>query len=302
MYESDIRTPAIAKKYNCSLYSIISRLKQMGLVVDNRKYHPDEHFFDNPNDSETAYWLAFITADGCIHKDKRCDSWKLVVELKSTDANLLRKLSIKILGVDCVRLSSHYNKKTKVTTYSAVLVITNKNICKRLIALGITPRKSLTTTFPSWLDKPAYPSYVRGFYDGDGGISSLLDQVKFAGTNSFLLDLQKLLYNELSINLNLKEDGSISKLSTGVQNEMKVLLDWMYKDSTIHLDRKYQLYLQFLNRFNKLKEKNEKYNIDINELLDKRNKFSIKELANQYNVSSDTIKNRLNKAKNQISL
>jgi len=39
-------------------------------------------------------------------------------------------------------------------------------------------------------------------------------------------------------------------------HQCKIFLDWLYKGSTIHLQRKYNLYQNFLNRYENLREQN----------------------------------------------
>ena len=50
-------------------------------------------------------------------------------------------------------------------------MIHSKHICQRLTELGCVNAKSLILKFPEWLiDPDLQRHFIRGYYDGDGGI------------------------------------------------------------------------------------------------------------------------------------
>ena len=100
---------------------------------------------------------------------------------------------------------------------------TAKKIFKDLIKLGVTPRKSLTLKFPTFLNEDLMRHFIRGYFDGDGCIwdgkrqkrivkdktvklgyrEKTVHNVKFTftGNDSFISDLQKYLVNKIGINI-----------------------------------------------------------------------------------------------------
>lgn len=118
----------------------------------------NHHYFDEITDERCAYWLGFITADGCMvdHDGRR----RLVVELHERDADHLRLL--------CTDLGSdpqlHFARACVRASFSS------KRIFQALGDLGVHPRKSATVK--PW-DGPAHlmPHYWRGMVDGDGTIT-----------------------------------------------------------------------------------------------------------------------------------
>lgn len=61
---------------------------------------------------------------------------------------------------------------------------------KDLFALGCTPRKSLTINLIPDIKKEFIPSFIRGYFDGDGSIYQTgkikMWRISFTGTKNFL--------------------------------------------------------------------------------------------------------------------
>jgi hypothetical protein len=124
------------------------------------KYTLNHHFFDVIDTEEKAYWLGFITADGCIHvgaDGKR----RVSVQLADYDANHLQKMARDFGSDQPVRC---YSKRSE-----AVIVFSSLPLVRSLDLLGVGPRKS--GVVKPW-DGPAVllRHYWRGMVDGDGTI------------------------------------------------------------------------------------------------------------------------------------
>lgn len=126
-----------------------------------RKYVIDHHFFDVIDTEEKAYWLGFITADGCVAKGHL-----LTINLKAADAGHLEKLAVALSSDYPVRPSSSGKPCAGVVRWHANSI----PLVHALGALGVTPRKSATAV--PW-DGPSdlMRHYWRGMVDGDGGMS-----------------------------------------------------------------------------------------------------------------------------------
>ena len=58
-------------------------------------------------------------------------------------------------------------------TYKTVRVnVCNKKMCNDLFNLGIVSNKSLTLQFPKNIPNSLIKHYLRGYFDGDGSIST----------------------------------------------------------------------------------------------------------------------------------
>lgn len=126
-----------------------------------RKYAIDHHFFDAIDTEEKAYWLGFITADGCI-----VSKGGLSINLAAEDASHLEKLSASLSSDYPVRLAPDRKSRDGIARWHADSMPT----VSALAALGVTPRKSATAA--PW-DGPTHlmPHYWRGLVDGDGGMA-----------------------------------------------------------------------------------------------------------------------------------
>lgn len=121
-----------------------------------------ESFFDMWS-PDMAYVLGYFAADGTMYKNKRGSCY---IGFTSTDRELIETVK-EITGVsNSIETYTHKNPKWK-TRYN--LQIGSKKIYERLLVLGFTPTKSLTLKFPDVPNK-FLPDFVRGQFDGDGGV------------------------------------------------------------------------------------------------------------------------------------
>ena len=129
--------------------------------------HPD--FFDQIDMPEKAYWLGFLSADGCmIGSERHPEGDHLSVRLAARDKGHLVKLKA-ALGAHASVLDG-VSKGFGKPAPSANLNVGSRRLTDALVALGIGPRKSATVR--PW-DGPArlMPHFWRGLFDGDGSLA-----------------------------------------------------------------------------------------------------------------------------------
>jgi len=211
-------------------------------------------FFDQINTEEKAYCLGFLYADGCV--SVKNSDYCLSLKLHKQDLSILEK--IKNL------LSTSVPIKVAREKY-CYFRINRKEICQQLIHLGCVPKKSLILQFPTpdQVPQDLIHHFIRGYSDGDGCITS--HQLKtgrkdfawtIVSTNNFCQSLSQILKEKLSINCHIrttdlsKKNTITETLSVGGSLQLAKVLDWMYQDSTIHMERKYQKYLAFKSQIN----------------------------------------------------
>lgn len=246
LYNNGCVLQDIANMYNVNRWTIKHCLQENEIVLRDRsssmlKYNIDENFFDTIDTQEKAYVLGLLWADGCNKTDRHSISLKL----QDTDKHILE--DIKELMHAGQPLAFYKRRKdTHHDMYS--LDICNKHMSVTLEKLGMVGAKSLVLEFPMWLDESLYPSYLRGYVDGDGCIYKQKGQycVSITSTRNFCTYVQSYLQ---SIGISSKiycynPNGITVSLYISDKNNTKKFLDWIYQDATIYLERKHDLYIQ----------------------------------------------------------
>jgi hypothetical protein len=130
------------------------------------------------------------------------------------------------------------------------LCISRKVLADKLISLGCIPNKSLKLKFPSFdiVSKKLLPHFIRGVFDGDGGISikgRMYFSVSITSCEDFINPLCSFLSTDLQIDTHTyyrhTNTNTLQMSITQSDNGLK-FLDWIYKDATYYLDRKFQKY------------------------------------------------------------
>jgi hypothetical protein len=232
------------------------------------KYNYNKDYFNKIDNADKAYWLGFLYADGCITRFYKGDilrSMSLEIGLCSEDVEHLRKFNKSLESNIPIqnRMVSCKGKKYS----SNRLVVNNTKLCYDLIALGCTPQKTFTLRFPTEeiVPKQFMRDFIRGFFDGDGCICTTLMCgsphiiVKISGVYSILneicdyLVLHKILRKRPSI-INKKNSNGYDIAIYG-EDTIKEFLDYLYKDSHLYLDRKYQKYKDYYKDYNPAKKR-----------------------------------------------
>lgn len=234
----------IAILANCNLSNIRSHLQRMNVTLrgshEYRKYNINEDFFKCVNTEEKAYFLGFLYADGYNQVSKN----QVRLTLSSIDSEILLKFN-KILEYDRPLL---YLKNNKVVD----LTINSKIISSDLVKLGCTQKKSFTITFPyNIIPDNLIRHFIRGYFDGDGCISLNRQndvQINITGNTIFIGQLQEILINNINAS---RTKLQLYKKSCSVywhgRNVCLKVLNYLYKDSTISLERKNKLYKKIVS-------------------------------------------------------
>ena len=250
MYENGKILREIAEEYNTTYSTVSKLLKNNGVVIDRYTYHFNEHYFDDIDSEEKAYIIGLLWADGhnCM------DRGSIIIELQEQDKDLLEKINVLTENERPLREQKLSNKNSKWQNQYR-LVWQSRHLSSLLNTYGMCQRKSLVLEFPQWLDKTLYSAFIRGYVDGDGCISLSYDG-KFAsfnmvGTKMFLTSVATIFKEELNIDVNITRDSRardpICTLRCGKKTDVVKLLNWLYKDAHIFLQRKFDKYNIFIN-------------------------------------------------------
>jgi hypothetical protein len=250
------------------------------------------------NNEKQIYFLGFVFADGNINKY----GYAIHIEIQEEDKHILEEfqsiLKHKSKILFRIKTKKHYKNKCRLNLYSAKLN-------QRFKELGCPSAKSLILKWPSYIplivDNKGTQSFIRGYFDGDGGIirdnSTNSWKIEIVGTQDICEKIQ-IISNQLKISSRIVKDKRITNnvtrsfIITGNQQTRR-FLDWLYKDSSIHLLRKYNRYLQILEYFKTSKRPYVYDNNFINKILsiklDYKNGISIKEISIKYNMNRNTV-------------
>lgn len=200
-----------------------------------RKQSINSSIFHTIDTEEKAYWLGFMYADGCVYGDSY-----ISLELAIKDKEHLVKFNSFLGKCKPIR-----EDNTRVRC-----VFKDTQIYQDLNNLGIVPRKSLVLKYPSYSQVPKHlmRHFMRGYVDGDGSIYITHNNINISvlGTKEFLysfieetgLPKRKLYESKKGRNVNcffFQYSGANAKL----------LIDYLYKDATIFLERKYNKYIEY---------------------------------------------------------
>ncbi len=255
----------ISSKYGINKKTLTKYLKEKNIeiIANGRKTNFNRDFFDEINTEEKAYWLGFMYADGYIGATEYAVglniSLKDIDHLKKYNTALNYKNGLNISETHQFGSKEHTNKNGE-TLYMVSTTIRDKQLWEGLNSKGCVPNKSLILTFPSesiFQDKKLIYDFIRGYVDGDGSLGvyphskinpKLEESLLIVGTKSFLEGVEKYLGKGYLIQKeNCNENTYRLSYSTAKANKAAELL---YKNATIYLDRKYNIYI---NKFAALK-------------------------------------------------
>lgn len=249
MYESGISSYEIAKLFNCQDSSIVRSLQRWDIELRPlKRIGVQEDFFNIIDTEHKAYILGFLMADGSN------DVVRGEVRLQITDADILLEMSrsLKYLGNISIiepRIEGHL-KQYKLS-------ICSKIISEALTKLGCTTGKTYHAKFPTCEQVPDYfiRHFIRGLSDGDGTITHSTGKnnwsSRIVGTKDICEGLKKCIFEQINISssvcpVNISQHHTTYAFTVGGKYNLKKYLDWIYKDCSIKLERKYLKYREFL--------------------------------------------------------
>lgn len=217
--------------------------KKEGILIENlqNKASIDETVFDVIDTEAKAYWLGFMYADGYISLKTN----HLELSLQLSDTSHLEKFKSFL----------KWTKNIATDSYRCRCCLANKHIHKSLVALGCTPRKSLTLVFPTFEQVPELliHHFMRGYFDGDGctrftygsyKTKGAYTVIELLGTLEFVTKFNELLpIKSTTFKKDKRHLGNTYQLATYGEKAL-INLDFLYRDATIFLERKYNKYKQ----------------------------------------------------------
>lgn len=259
LYSKNHGAPYIAKELGLSIskvsYFISKYIGSRSCREAALKYNFNENYFENIDTEEKAYWLGFLLADGYITKTE--SSRIIGLALSSVDYTHLEKLNKSLESNYPINTYEPSSSSYSKNNYSRVIYNSPK-MYNDLLKYNFIEHKTNVLEPPNieLLNGYIIP-FIRGYFDGNGSIS-LTDtrnrksySFKLVSTEKFLDFINNYFEEKLQISANKyykrKDYQSVMSLEFGGNIQTQKILDLLYKNSTIYLDRKYKRYLDLCN-------------------------------------------------------
>lgn len=219
---------------------IYIRSRSEAAIVSNiqrRQFNVDDNYFSTEN-SNMAYLLGFLASDGTVDKKNN----RIKIWLSSIDKEFLIKIKEEL------KYEGDILNYITVNGFSvSELTFTSQQIKKDLARYNIVPNKTFTFKFPKNLNKKYWIDFIRGYFDGDGSVST-------AGNNAIRWQICSATKNVLETIVDFfYEEYHIKKVSILEQprknntlyyfqystNATKEIFSILYKKNSLKLPRKY---------------------------------------------------------------
>lgn len=217
------------------------------IIVNNknrRKYFCNENYF-KVQSNNMAYILGFLAADGTVSKSSN----EIKITVSNKDKELLQKIKEEL----------EYTGKIKESTTSdgfdiATLEITCQSYKEDLSKYNIIPNKTYTFSIPTTLNKIYWKDFIRGYFDGDGSVSTagataIRSQICSIRKTTLeqILDYLEEFYNIPKVNIySSPRKNNLLYYFQYSTNSTKRFFESIYYDGCLCLKRKYDKFLQLI--------------------------------------------------------
>jgi len=240
-----------------TVFAILKRnnIKSRTLSESAMKYICQDDFFNVINTEKKAYWLGVLFADGNITK-KASKSGQIIFSSKDKEW-----VELFLLDVGSNNFPNcEYQKLYKKYIWKAQ--ITSAKMYNDLDNLGCTPTKTKTIKLPQINDSLIH-HFIRGYFDGDGTVGvyknlknndwKILKSGFCSGSQKFIIDLLKVLPVK---NKTIKQVKNCYITQHSLRDTLN-LFDYMYKNYTVCLKRKREVFVNYLDTYKPRKRFND---------------------------------------------
>jgi transposase-like protein len=216
-------------------------IKANGGALRQRPECGNPGYFDVIDTPGKAYWLGFLSADGCmITTARRPEGDHLGVQLAKLDIAHLHKLKETLAASGSVRSYTQPEAPGRKARDFSVLDVYSRQLADSLLALGIGPRKSATVE--PW-DGPAglMPHFWRGLFDGDGSLAIKGDRLWtcfLCGSEACVRAFKAWAHEICGTDAEPYFKTGCWYVSIAGRHQVRAMASALYRDAPVSLDRK----------------------------------------------------------------
>lgn len=227
----------VAKELGLNAQNMLQNIKKYfnwSPLKDGKKA-VDSNFFETIDTEEKAYWLGFLAADGYISRKNSC----IELTLQESDYDHIDKFKTAIK-------SKHKIGKRHIKESIAYRInIRDSKMANDIAEKTFIEQKSFDAFIYKDLDKNLLKHYIRGLIEGDGYIAKDCKSIELTTASLILIkDFCKIIKKEFNYDCKIKKRSDSKAISVRVldSNISYKVLNWLYEDASIYLDRKYSIY------------------------------------------------------------
>lgn len=212
-----------------------------------RKYTINHNYFMDIDTAEKCYILGFICADGHIAKNY------IEISVSKKDIDILEKIR-KAIGSDAK--ISHYisenpykNKNTKEFCEMCNLKLCSVTLANSLSFIPKNKTYNLDSSVLNHIPKEYHRDFLRGYFDGDGNIlygkkysSGIKYNINVCGNKEFLENTFNKYFPSTNQMYFMKKSKQCWVWKISSKQKVEDFLRYIYEDSDIYLDRKFDIY------------------------------------------------------------
>lgn len=231
----------VMEKYNVSYASVYNTIKRNNLEYrypGNRRIQFNTRYFMTLDDEHKAYWIGFLFADGSIQRtDKKVlQPNRLSLSVNEQDVSVIEKFADDIdMSHDNIR---HYYARQGYKPGNFACVYCNSvDMVNDLISHGFTLLKKDRSILPC-LPKELQNHFVRGYFDGDGSISS--SEFNITSEGNIVPLIYEILVKECSLSrTKISYTKNSYRIRWGGRDSMEKIGTYLYENATVYLERKF---------------------------------------------------------------
>lgn len=241
---------SLGREYHISPYMIKKILVQNNIKIrsrneqnkfspqNQRKFTINDNYFSIQNNN-MAYLLGFLATDGCVYQNQNL----IKLALSSVDKSFLEKVNMELSSTFPIH---------DYTTNKGFLVSevrwTSSQIKTDLSDYNIVPNKTYSFVFPQKLEEQYYIDFIRGYFDGDGCVSTAGKALRWqicAYKPEVLQTIIDILFKYGIPRVNIMKNRNVFYFQYSTDSTKKIY-DILYPSNCLYLDRKKEKYEKLL--------------------------------------------------------